>query len=77
MAFFYNKCACHQFMMHYLIHALFRIFLIFKNYAGASIAKPRVFIIFLIIEFIKSHPVFDFIFVTFHHCEGIFYKKID
>ena len=77
MSFFHYQRTCHQFMMHHLIHALFRIFLLLENHTGTSIPKQRILIIFLVVNLIECHPVFYLVPVTFHYSLCIFDKEIN
>lgn len=64
-------------MMYDLIHALFRFFLVLKNNAGTGIAKQRIFVVFLVVDLVKSHPVFHFVLITLHDGHCVLYKEID
>ena len=75
--FLYHQGAGNQFMMYHLVHALLRMRIVVKYHSGTGIAKQRVLVIFLVVNFIEGHPVLHLIFIPFHDCKGIFHKKIN
>ena len=77
MPLFYYQSTRQQFMMHHLIHTLFRIFFLRKDHSRACISKQWIFIIFLIIDFIESHPILYLVFIPLHNRQCVFYKKIN
>ena len=76
MSFLNYKCTGHQFVVHHLVHAFLGILLFCEYHAGACVTEERVLIILLVIDLVKSHPVFNLIFIPLHNSNCIFYKKI-
>ena len=60
-----------------LIHRLLRLRILPKVNAPISPPKDIVVIVHLIVDFVKSHPVFDFILISFKTSLCKFKKKIN
>ena len=77
MTFDYGQCGCYKFMMGNLIQNFISVFAFFIQYAGiGKSSKCRIYIP-LIVNLVKRHPIFNFIFITAEHRYCKTHKEIN
>ncbi|CUN33591.1 Uncharacterised protein [[Ruminococcus] torques] len=77
MSSFYRFGTGNQFIVRCLIHQFFRIFFRFNYNPGISIKHKSITDICLVVNLIKCHPIFYFVFVSLKACYCKFHEEIN
>ena len=74
---FHRQRAGNELVMQYLVHGLFRVFVVGIDHAGTAVAEQRGAPVALVVDLVEGHPVFHFVLIALEDHFGEAHKEID